>query len=855
MKKIILLFAVVFVITRADAQVKPKQKPSDQNEIDKVMEDAMKGMTEEEKAEMRKLMKNVMPEAAGQNSKTANYPEFTSNKQLVPQKDIARINAIPKKKLAQADMSGYATNLYNKIMTKGDAAEIALVKKVIAQTPNANDIGGAAILSMLQGHPQAAMALSMKAVQADPSNANWQNNMASLLTQYGYPEQAIPILQKLKNQFPQNSTVLNNLGQAWLGMGEIDSAKININMAGGLNPNHPEAKETGGVIEEIARNTDKATDDYIKAMENSVNPFTEMLIINNNGQDKLGKIDFEKLKRSITIYEYFPKDWITIPKLSDNVSGYENDIRIKNGYSEMFEKLIATIDSMAEASSVEMQVLMDRAEMMEADSTEFAKGMMKELWKQPSFMSKPAVIVQNILQAYLHQWMIDFRKQGQNLTDNIDAQRKVMTKGGNDDKCSVIDRRNNQFLVYANPLIREFHAGQIEEFRVWLNAFCTWSWYLGNPKNVILSACISWTAAFISMQREAVEGQLDISSACVTQNTDGVDNIPVPAIPNITCPAVVSIPMGAEWQQLSNAAKNFDNNNYAVKKNPANPIPNHTIAYSADHTSIAEPGWDPFFKAANGSMSPGITEPGISNAAQSADILSNYLENRSNDFQPDLSSPDRAATSVTDDIVKVTSETQNQGEFFREYINSRTEQQKATQAREDIRGDGFREYMKSKIEAQKAMEARNDAAGDWFREYQKNKIESQKTEAQIQKSMESFKDYIKNRIEKQKASDYKNAIEKAIADRVNQAKKSKLAQELLKKMMQGDCSKVKDQKQVLRERIKQMADEMETGSEKTADKESLKQTLQNVEKNGLQPSLNSALQAPGTFTPVKGLFN
>ncbi len=855
MKKYILTLAVLFAATIVFAQPgkKPVQKPTNQSDMDKAMEDAMKGMTEEEKAEMRKLMKDVIPDATGKQATIADYPEFTNNRDLFPQKDIARINAIPKKKLVQADMSGYATNLYNKLIAKGNAAEMAIVKSVIAKTPKANDVGNASILAMMQGHPQAAMALSMKAVQTDPTNANWQNNMASLLTQYGYPEQAVPVLQKLKNQFPQNSTVLNNLGHAWLGLGETDSAKTNIKIAGALNPNHPEAKQTEGVLAEISGNPVKATDDYIKAMENSLNPFTEILIKNNNGQDKLAKIDFEKLKRSITIYEYFPKDWIKIPELYDNVSAYENNMRIKNGYSEMFEKLRATIDSMAAASSDELVVLMDEAELMGADSTTyFVKGIMKELWKEPSFIGKPAVIVQNILQAYLHQWWIDNTKEGSELMEMINKQQMVMTKSGKDDKCSDADRKNNEFLVYANPLIREFSAERIEEFRVWLNAFCTWSWYLGNPKNTILSACIAWTAAITGMYEGAIHNQYAIAKTCVKQDGDGVTNIPVPAIPNFTCPAVVSIPVGADWQQLSNAAKNFDNNEYAVKNNPANPIPNHTTAYSADHTSIAEPGWDPFVKTAKGSMSPGIMEPDNSGAAQSAEILSNYMENRSSDFQPDLSSADRAATSVTNDIVKVTNETnQSQGDGFRELINNRIAQQKAIEQKQ---GDWFREYINSRAEQQRAMEAQEQASSNWFREYMKDKIEKQKAqETRDRKTLDWFKEYMKSKLEAQKNAD-KVAIDKAIQDKIKQVKKSKLAQEILKKMMEGDCSKVKDQ-QVLREKIKQMADEMEAGSGKTADKESMKQTLQNVEKNGLQPSLSSALQAPGTFTPVKGLFN
>ena len=31
--------------------------------------------------------------------------------------------------------------------------------------------------------------------------------------------------------------------------------------------------------------------------------------------------------------------------------------------------------------------------------------------------------------------------------------------------------------------------------------------------------------------------------------------------------------------------------------------------------------------------------------------------------------------------------------------------------------------------------------------------------------------------------------------------------------------------------------------------------LKSIQQNGLQPSISSGIQAPGTFTPVKGLFN
>lgn len=808
MKKYFFTLTILFAASIAFAQPGKKpaakqkaspQKAPSQKEIDKMMEDEMKGMSEDEKTEMRKMMKTVMPSLQEHNDKIADYPEFTSNKQLVPKKDLAGINSIPKKKLLQEDMAAYAATLFNKIITRGDVAEVALAKKIIAQNPKPNAIGGAAVLCMLQGHPQAAMALSIKAVQADPSNANWQNNMASLLTQYGYPEQAIPVLQKLKNQFPRNSTVLNNLGQAWLGLGDIDSAFANIKRAGGLNPNHPEAKETEGVIEETKGNTDKATEDYVKAMESAVNPFTETLIKNNNGQSKLDKIDFEKLKRSIAIYEYFPKDWITIPRLSDNVSGYENDMRIKNGYSKMFEELDAKIEELGKASSAEMEALFEKGE------TEFVTTMAKENIKGLTMMSKPAGIVQNILQAYLHQWMIDYQKEGSQLTENINTQKIVMTKSGKNDKCPDFDRKNNEFLAYANPLIREFNAKKIEEFRVWLNAFCTWSWYMtGNPKNTILTACIAWTAAITEMYEGAIHDQRVEWRSCIKHSGDDVATIAIPEIPNFTCPAVVSIPVGIEWQQLSNAAKNFDNNISGIKKNANNPVPHGSTAYG-EHGSIAQAGRDPFTKTANGSMSPGmINDEELTPLSKIPLDDLTPLSNIPDDLTP---LPDLRKSKLAKELLK--------------------KMMKADCKNVKDSKDILKETLERMMKGVKELEAYEHV----IEQIEKLEAEIEQKETNAQK-----KEQLKKQIEKMQQETDK-------MDKYEQVQQSKNEMEKIMKEMDA-----MDDKKFMKEKfdkIRQAVDEMEAAPA----------ILKGIQQNGLQPSLSSGTQAPGTFTPVKGLFN
>jgi Flp pilus assembly protein TadD len=601
MKKYLFTLAILFVAAIAFAQPgkKPavKQKAPAQSEMDKAMEDAMKGMSEDEKAEMRKMMKGVMPELAKKPG--SDVAPFTDNKKLIPAKDINRINSIPKKIFTDADVSANTALLYTKLMAKIPASEKAIITSIMGKAKKGSELMEAAITSFMQGHNPAAIGLAIKAVQAEPKNANHQNNLAAILSQSGYPERAIPYLKKLSNQFPSNSTVLHNLGYAWLSLGQIDTARRLFAYAAVRNPNNPETKLCRGVIEELKGDPKKATDNYVESFEDAPNPFTENLAKNVKAEGRLEKIDFEKLKSRIIIYEYFKKDWIKIPALSDNVSAYEANMNIKNGFKKMFEDLDKKIEEMVEASNAEVDALIDKG------VTEFAETMMKESMKGLSMMSMPAVYVQKILQAHIAKWTEDYVREGSALMEKINAQKIVMTKIGNNDKCPDHDRKNNEFLAYANPLIRKFQAKKIEEARVWLNAFCTWSWYIaGNPKNSIMTQCIAWTGFIAEMYEAAIENQFAIAKSCVNQNSFGVTYTPAPAIPNFTCPAVVSIPFGLDELRLNADAVNFDNNDWNIKQAEGAAIPNVTLSFGADKNDITEPGkyGNPYVKTGNGSI-------------------------------------------------------------------------------------------------------------------------------------------------------------------------------------------------------------------------------------------------------------
>ena len=599
-----ILFICIFlfeIVTISNAQTKPKTKPPAQSEMDRQMAEAMKDMDPEEKAEFQKMMKNMMPATADKTAPIVTATEFTNNKELVPKKDVARIAAISKKKLSNSDMNVFASTLYNKIMARGEAAEIAIVKSVLPKATKANDLSNASILAMMQGHSQAAMALSMKAVQLEPANANLQNNMASLLTQYGYEEQAIPVLNKLKNEFLDNSTVLNNLGQAWFGLGELDSAKLFIGMALSANPFHPEALVCGGLIDEIKGDPQKATSEYVKAMEMGPMPVLQKMLKNVAGDKGQEKIDFNKFLKNITIHEYFPKNWITIPKLSDHVNGFEKDISIQNGYATMFEKLKTDIEALGISATKETNELIDNKQ------SEFFKSIniIEESNKGINKMSSTAVVIQTVLLTYMNKWSQQTLSDQIELQKLIEAKREELTKSKKDETCADIDGKNDKYMAYINPIIRDFFSKKIEELRNWLNAYCTWAWYVtGNPRNIVVMSCINQTNALVNLYESAIIEQIVTAKSCTKQNSDGKTNIKDPTIPNLNCPTKISIPMGKEWQQISTASKNFDANSFGIKNNISKSSPNHTISYNSDHKSITEPGYGASVTTNAGSILP-----------------------------------------------------------------------------------------------------------------------------------------------------------------------------------------------------------------------------------------------------------
>lgn len=603
MKKNLFLSLLLLLASHAFGQPKPKQKekaPS-QNEMQamrKEMEQAMKDLAPEERAVMEQAMKGLMTTSA--KTPVPMTASFNDNKAMVPKKDPQRIARIPRNAFTNADVGANASLLFSKLQGKMQPAQRAILTSVLAKEKSADGIMPAAITALLQGHSQAAMALALKAVQASPKNPAYQSNLAAILSQSGYPDKAIPYLKKLAVEFPANGTVLHNLGFAWLQLGEIDTAQRFFAGAAIRNTNNPETKICQGVIHELQGDPQKAAEAYKEAFELSPIGIIIDLMKNAGAENEWQKVDFDKLKSRITIHEYFPKNWIQVPKLVDDVSYFSNNAAIQRGYEKMFERLTATLDSMTEGSSQELSALADQG------MKTFVNTLMAENQKGINVMSKAAAYIDMIMQVYFADWHQHYRQEHLELKMKIDQVRNEMTASKPGEKCEATDRKANAFMEYINPIIRKFHSEKIEEMRVWLNAQCTWAPYVvGNPKNVVLNRCLNWTAALAGMYSAAVSDQVAESSTCKTQSGDGETPVATPEIPSIHCKAAVKLPTGMNKIQLSAESINLDANQWGIKQSANAPMPNLTLSFGVSKGLIGEPGkyGRPFAKAGGGGLS------------------------------------------------------------------------------------------------------------------------------------------------------------------------------------------------------------------------------------------------------------
>ena len=249
-------------IVDLEKQIADKKKNKADAETIRQLENQLAALKSQLKmiGDVSKGVSNVSDQALQQSRENENI--------VVPKKDLARINMIPKKLLNTAELLIYLKNVHASVdkliplQEKQDALQEynetnAKYKSTVITANAANGF-------WMMGHWEKALFIMGKVCIDDVTDADNLNNYAAFLIMTGAEQAAIPILDYLNNLFPENSTIMNNLGQAWFGLGDLDNAKKNLNNATGMYANHSTANETLSRISQ-SEGDDAKTISFLKA--------------------------------------------------------------------------------------------------------------------------------------------------------------------------------------------------------------------------------------------------------------------------------------------------------------------------------------------------------------------------------------------------------------------------------------------------------------------------------------------------------------------------------------------------------------------------------------------------------------
>jgi tetratricopeptide (TPR) repeat protein len=166
----------------------------------------------------------------------------------VPKLDKKRIALIPKETLTDAQLTIFVKKVHSEVEKlipkedKEEASKIYAAAKALNKSSNA--INNIATNLWASGQPEQALYVLGQECAANPNNGNNLNNYAAFLTMAGGEQAAIPILQNLDNKYSGNSTIMNNIGQAWYALGDMNTAKQQLDKTIAAYKNHPQANQT-----------------------------------------------------------------------------------------------------------------------------------------------------------------------------------------------------------------------------------------------------------------------------------------------------------------------------------------------------------------------------------------------------------------------------------------------------------------------------------------------------------------------------------------------------------------------------------------------------------------------------------
>jgi hypothetical protein len=171
------------------------------------------------------------------------------------------------------------------------------------------------------------------------------NTLGALLSDAGYVERGIPILSYLASKFPDDPTLQNNLGQAWLGVGAPELAKLRFLACLSRAPAHGAANAAMGVITYCAGDHAAATKHFQAAAASNSSPVARRALDRLDAPYTIP----QSFRRVAPVQEYFnPRHFI--PPVGQQVL---EEAETKKAEIAEFSRMVEDRMSIAEAAFTE----------------------------------------------------------------------------------------------------------------------------------------------------------------------------------------------------------------------------------------------------------------------------------------------------------------------------------------------------------------------------------------------------------------------------------------------------------------------------------------------------------------------
>ncbi len=615
----------VFVVQTSTAQTKPKKPATNQGmpsdaDVEKMMK--AQGMSAEEIKMMKEMMNQQgnSPAVKAEEAMEVNIADA----QFIPAKNTAKVGAI-KSAYTQAELIAQTNTLFTKLTAKGKTTEITLAKKLIAELKTVTDLLNAAAVAMSNGQMHSALLVALKALQMNPDNQVAQNNVAALLTQCGYPEKALPYLIELIKKDPGNSTLLNNAAFAWLGLGDENKAYNYVYRALRANPSHPQASSCAAAI--LEKKGMKQQAEQLMKTASSTNFTASMQSLRGRypNLDKTGDMNWNELKKKITIYEFFKPDDKKI-----NWPEKNNVVNVKDLAG--IQQIAQSEDAMRKSFSKKIEALLKNYEKeMEremGDEKKAMSAMMKNAGKgNPGIVAVSNRVINGIMQSMMKfqsEHSMNYMQQiiDENVQIGKDIENKFIRRNaesGNEMCDRIGNRLVNEQMSSRNPWILYYLKDYEEEHRVQTNALLTWTSIQATatamPEYLSKQQLIGFALNYLGVSAIQNFGSLSSSELsfplftlrCKNYETLPKLNYEEPLLPKFDCPIVYSIPSG--FSKMGNL-ESLSKNDFNIPQTKINQFTQSSTSYSASGNSISEAGSSPYLTTDNTStdISFGISD-------------------------------------------------------------------------------------------------------------------------------------------------------------------------------------------------------------------------------------------------------